>query len=86
MFYWLMVNELRGAQPETLGDGMVMRQNIWLRCELCGHVAVILPEVLAQAVGYDCRLAGKAGLGRRMKCAACGSRRVRVRTVGPGER
>jgi hypothetical protein len=73
-------------QPDRLGDAMVMRQHIWLRCETSRHVAVILPEVLAQAVGYDCRLAGKAGLSRRMKCVQCGSKRVRIWAAQPGDR
>jgi hypothetical protein len=65
---------------------MVMRLHIWLRCEACRHVAVILPEVLGKLAGYDCRLGGQAGLGRRMKCAKCGSKRIRIRAVEPGER
>jgi hypothetical protein len=84
--YWLTPPELRDRQPDTLGDAAMMRLHIWLRCEPCGHVAVILPEVLAQVVGYDWLLGGQAGLGRRMKCGKCGSKRVRIGAVEPGER
>jgi hypothetical protein len=47
-------------------------------------VAVIRPEVLAQLVGYDCKL---MELRRRLKCRMCGARRrVRVETIRPGDR
>jgi hypothetical protein len=69
---------------ESPGDAMVKGDHIWLRCHGCRHVAVIRPEVLAQLVGYDCKL---LELPRRLKCRMCGARqRVRVETMRPGER
>jgi hypothetical protein len=37
---------------------MVKGDHIWLHRHVCRHVAVIRPEVLAQFVGYDCKLVG----------------------------
>jgi hypothetical protein len=76
--------ELRYGPPETLGDAMVRGDHIWLRCHGCRHVAVVRPELLAQLVGYDCKL---VELRRRLKCRMCGARqRVRVETMRPGDR
>jgi hypothetical protein len=45
---------------------------------------VVRPEVLAQLVGYDCKL---VELRRRLKCRMCGTRwRVRVETARPDDR
>ena len=62
---------------------MVLGHHVWIRCAGCSHSAVILPAVLAQLVGYDCKL---TRLSRMMKCDQCGEKRVRVRAVEPGER
>ena len=81
MAYWLLPKELRDQPPESLGDAMVLRYHIWIRCAGCAHSAAILPAVLPKLLGYDYRL-GK--LARRLKCG--GERRVRVRAVEAGER
>ena len=60
--------ELRYGPPETLGDAMVKGDHIWLRCHGRRHVAVIRPEVLAQVVGYDCKLVSFGG-GSNAGCA-----------------
>ena len=63
---------------------MVEGDHIWLRCHGGPHAAVIRPEVLAQLVGYDCKL---AELRRRLKCRMCGARRrLRRETMRPGDR
>jgi hypothetical protein len=39
--------ELRYGPAKTLGDAMVRRDHVWLRCHGGRRVAVIQPEVLA---------------------------------------
>jgi hypothetical protein len=62
---------------------MARKEVIWLRCEACRHTAVILPQILAKLVGYDCTL---LALRQRMMCRECGEKRVRISAHTPGER
>ena len=75
--------EVRHEPAVCLGDAVARREVIWLRCEACRHTAVILPQILAKLVGYDCTL---AALRRRMMCRECGGKRVRISAHVPGER
>jgi hypothetical protein len=59
------------------------REVIWLRCDACRHTAVILPQILAKVVGYDCTL---QALRRRMMCRECRGKRVGISAHLPGER
>ena len=45
----------------------MLANHIWIRCAGCFHSAVILPAILAQLVGYDCKL---TKLARRMKVSS----------------
>jgi hypothetical protein len=82
--YWLLPPALSDRPAESLGDAMIKGEYVVLRCQACHHVAVLRPEVLAQLLGWDARL---AGLPRRLKCTRCGARhKVRVETTRPGDR
>ena len=52
----------------VLGDLVVSRLNLFIRCLVCHLGAIVSPFELAQRLGYDCRL---DGLGRRLKCSKC---------------
>jgi hypothetical protein len=83
-FYYLLPKELRGRSAATVGEAALLGHHLWIRCQTCRHVAVILPAVMAKLVGLDC--GGLNKLARRMKCTQCEGRRVTVRAVEPGER
>jgi len=82
-FYHLIPKELRGRPAATVGEAALLGHHLWIRCQTCRHVAVILPAVMARIVRLDC---GLNALARRMRCTQCESRRVAVRAVEPGER
>jgi hypothetical protein len=81
-FYHLIPRELRGRPAATVGEAALLDYHLWIGCQTCRHVAVILPAVMAKLVGLDC---GLNKLARRMKCTQCDSRQVTVRAVETGE-
>ena len=67
----------------VLGDLLVSRLNLIVRCLECRHGAIVNPFELAQRLGYDCRI---DALSRRLKCSRCGEKRIRAEPMEPGQR
>ena len=81
--FGLLPAELRYGPAESIGDALAKCEYLLLRCGGCRHAAVLHPAVMARILGYYYRL---ADLRRRLKCAKCGAKRVRIEGAVPGER